>query len=125
MILDTNAFSAMADGESALESVLRQANQVGVPVVVLGEYRYGIAQSRNREDYEQWLSDYLPVFRILDVDEQTTGHYADVRIELKRLGKPIPSNDVWIAALCRQHSLPVLSRDRHFDVVSGITRLSW
>lgn len=125
MILDTNAFSAMADGESALESVLRQANQVGVPVVVLGEYRYGIAQSRNREHYEQWLSDYLPVFRILDVDEQTAGHYADLRIGLKRLGKPIPSNDVWIAALCRQHSLPVLSRDRHFDVVSGITRLSW
>ena len=125
MILDTNAFSAMADGESALESVLRQANQVGFPVVVLGEYRYGIAQSRHREHYEQWLSDYLPVFRILDVDEQTAGHYADLRIELKRLGRPIPSNNVWIAALCRQHSLPVQSRDRHFDVVSGITRLSW
>jgi len=125
VILDTNAFSAMAEGEPGLESVLRQATQVGIPVIVLGEYRFGIAQSRNRTHYEQWMSEYLPGFRILDIDEQTAHHYAEVRVELKKDGKPIPSNDVWIAALCRQHSLPVLSRDRHFDAVAGITRLTW
>src|SRR5436189_3488589 len=112
----------MAEGEPGLESVLRQATQVGIPVIVLGEYRFGIAQSRNRTHYEQWMSEYLPGFRILDIDEQTAHHYAEVRVELKKDGKPIPSNDVWIAALCRQHSLPVLSRDRHFDAVAGITR---
>ncbi len=125
MILDTNAFSAMAEGEAGLEPILRQATQVGIPVIVLGEYRYGIAQSRNRTHYEHWLSEYLPGFRILHIDEQTTRHYANVRAELKKVGKPIPSNDVWIAALCRQHSLPILSRDRHFDAVTGITRLTW
>jgi tRNA(fMet)-specific endonuclease VapC len=125
VILDTNAFFAMAEGEPGLEPVLRQATQVGIPVIVLGEYRFGIAQSRKRAHYEHWLSEYLPVFRILDVDEQTTQHYADVRVELKKAGNPIPSNDVWIAALCRQHSLPILSRDRHFDAVAGVTRLTW
>ena len=125
MILDTNGLSAVAEGDPALEPVLRKAAQVAVPVIVLGEYRYGISQSRDRNRYEQWLSEYLPKFRILDIDEQTTISYAGVRMELKKAGTPIPSNDVWIAALCRQHSLPVVSRDRHFDAVPGLKRLHW
>ncbi len=125
MILDTNGLSALAEGESGLEPLLRRASQVAIPVIVLGEYRYGISQSRNRIHYEQWLAEYLPSFRILDVDERTTISYSAVRRELKKAGTPIPSNDVWIAALCRQHSLPLLSRDRHFDAVSGIIRLDW
>ena len=125
MILDTNGLSAVADGEAALEPILRKAAQVAIPVIVLSEYRYGISHSRDRKHYEQWLAAYLPKFRILDVDERTTGPYAAVRSELKRAGTPIPSNDVWIAALCRQHSLPILSRDRHFDAVHGLKRLEW
>ena len=125
MILDTNGLSALAEGELGLEPLLRRATQVAIPVIVLGEYRYGISQSRNHIHYEQWLAEYLPSFRILDVDERTTISYSAVRRELKKAGTPIPSNDVWIAALCRQHSLPLLSRDRHFDAVSGITRLDW
>jgi tRNA(fMet)-specific endonuclease VapC len=125
VILDTNGLSALAEGEPGLERLLRRAMQVAIPVIVLGEYRYGISQSRNHIQYEQWLAEYLPVFRILDVDERTTVFYSAVRRELKKAGTPIPSNDVWIAALCRQHSLPLLSRDRHFDAVSGITRLDW
>jgi tRNA(fMet)-specific endonuclease VapC len=105
--------------------MLRKATQVAIPVIVLGEYRYGISQSRDRNRYEQWLSEYLPKFRILDVDERTTISYAAVRMELKKAGTPIPSNDVWIAALCRQHSLPIVSRDRHFDAVPGLRRLHW
>ena len=125
MILDTNGLSALAEGEPGLEPLLRRAAQVAIPVIVLGEYRYGISQSRNHIHYEQWLAEYLPSFRILDVDERTTLSYSAVRSELKKAGTPIPSNDVWIAALCRQHSLPLLSRDRHFDAVFGITRLDW
>ena len=125
MILDTNGLSALAEGEPGLEPLLRRAAQVAIPVIVLGEYRYGISQSRNQLQYEQWLAEYLPSFRILDVDERTTISYSAVRRELKKAGTPIPSNDVWIAALCRQHALPLLTRDRHFDAVSGITRLDW
>jgi len=125
VILDTNALSAFAEGEPALEPLLRQAAQVAIPAIVLGEYRYGIAHSRSRKHYEEWLTAYLSRFRILDVDEETTLSYRDVRTELKRAGTPIPANDVWIAALCRQHRLPLLSRDRHFDAVPGIRRLAW
>jgi predicted nucleic acid-binding protein len=125
VILDTNGLSALAEGESALTSILHEAAQVAIPVIVLGEYRYGISQSRYRKHYEHWLSEYLSSFRILDVDERTTVSYSAVRTDLKRAGTPIPSNDVWIAALCRQHSLPLVSRDRHFDAVPGITRLEW
>ena len=125
MILDTNGLSALADGEPALEPVLRRAAQVAIPVIVLGEYRYGISQSRNHIHYEQWLAEYLPSFRILDIDERTTISYSAVRRQLRKSGTPIPSNDVWIAALCRQHSLPLLSRDRRFDAVSGIMRIDW
>jgi tRNA(fMet)-specific endonuclease VapC len=125
VILDTNGLSAVAEGESALEPILRKAAQIAIPVIVLGEYRYGISQSRNRKHYERWLAEYLPTFRILDVDERTTLSYSAVRTELKTAGTPIPSNDVWIAALCRQHSLPLLSRDRHFDAVAGIRRVGW
>jgi tRNA(fMet)-specific endonuclease VapC len=125
VILDTNGLSALADGEPALKPVLRRAAHVAIPVIVLGEYRYGISQSRNHIHYEQWLAEYLPSFRILDIDERTTISYSAVRRELKKAGTPIPSNDVWIAALCRQHSLPLLSRDRHFDAVSEITRIDW
>jgi tRNA(fMet)-specific endonuclease VapC len=125
VILDISGLSAVAEGDSALEPILRKAAQVAIPVIVLGEYRYGISQSHDRAHYEQWLADYLPKFRILDVDEQTTVSYNIVRTELRKAGTPIPSNDIWLAALCRQHFLPLLSRDRHFNAVPGITRLAW
>ena len=125
MILDTNGLSAVADGESELEPILRKAAEVAIPVIVLGEYRYGISHSRDQARYEQWLAEYLPAFRILTVDEQTAISYSVIRTELKKAGTPIPSNDIWIAALCRQHSMPLISRDRHFDAVAGLTRLAW
>ena len=125
MILDTNALSAVAEGDPVLAPLLQRAAQIAIPVIVLGEYRYGISHSRNRRQYEEWLTEYLRNFRILEVEEQTTIPYGAVRSELKKAGTPIPSNDVWIAALCRQHALPLLSRDRHFDLVPGIQRVNW
>jgi tRNA(fMet)-specific endonuclease VapC len=125
MILDTNALSAAADDDRALIAVLARADQIAIPVIVLGEYRHGIAQSRNRTAYENWLTGLLRDCLVLDVTGPTTHHYANITLELKRQGKPIPTNDLWIAALCRQHSLPLLSRDRHFDLVPGTKRIAW
>ncbi len=125
MILDTNALSALAEGERGLDPILRNIRVLALPVVVLGEYRYGVLQSRNRSRYENWLMELLERCTILDVDLLTTAHYAVVRAELKRAGKPIPGNDAWIAALARQHALPILSRDRHFDFVPGLRRIAW
>ena len=67
MILDTNGLSAVADGDAALEPILRKASEVAVPVIVLGEYRYGIQQSRDRQRYEQWLTETICNYRVLDV----------------------------------------------------------
>ena len=125
MILDTNALSAAADREPAALEVVARAERLAVPVIVLGEYRLGIAQSRRRKDYENWLREWMGTVTVLDIDEETTYHYAAIGLELKRSGKPIPANDLWIAALCRQHSLPLISRDRHFDGVRGLERIDW
>jgi predicted nucleic acid-binding protein len=125
VILDTNGLSAMADGDRALGRILMQAPEVAIPVIVLGEYRYGIAESHSRGRYEQWLVETTAGCRILRIDEATAAEYASVRGELKRSGRPIPSNDVWIAALARQYALPVVSRDQHFDFVRHVTRITW
>ena len=125
MILDTNALSAAAENNAALAAILGRVEELAIPVVVLGEYRYGIAQSRNRSSYESWLSALLNDCIVLDVNEPTTHYYAEITLELKRKGKPIPTNDIWIAALCRQHSLPLLSQDRHFDWIAGSRRVGW
>ena len=125
MILDTNALSGAADGDPGALEIIAGAERIAVPVIVLGEYRLGIAQSRHRKEYEEWLREWVAAVTVLDVDRETTYQYAKIGLELKKIGKPIPSNDLWIAALCGQHSLPLLSRDRHFDVVSGLKRLEW
>ena len=125
MILDTNALSAAADRDPAAMEVVARAESLAVPVIVLGEYRLGIAQSRRRTEYENWLRDWIGTVTVLDINDDTSHHYAAIGLELKRSGKPIPANDLWIAALCREHSLPLLSHHRHFDVVKGLKRIDW
>jgi predicted nucleic acid-binding protein len=94
-------------------------------VIVLGEFRYGIARSRHRAVYEQWLQSQLRTFEVLAVTDETATSYAALRVALKQKGTPIPANDTWIAALALQHRLPVLSRDQHFDFVPRLTRQGW
>jgi tRNA(fMet)-specific endonuclease VapC len=125
MILDTNALSAFVDGDHAVGEILRRESRAAIPVIVLGEFRYGIATSRHRAAYETWLDRHLPGFEILSVTDETAVVYAAVRVSLKQAGQPIPANDAWIAALALEHRLPVLSRDHHFDAVHGLRRKNW
>ena len=124
MILDTNAVSALFAGDSALGEVLAAEPRHHLPVIVLGEYRYGLLRSRHRDHLQQLLATLARESVVLTVDAATAESYADVREELRRKGWPIPENDLWIAALARQHTLPVVSRDDHFDTVSGLRRVS-
>ena len=125
MILDTNAISAWADGDRSIEPVLRSATEVVIPVIVLGEFDYGIRQSRHYQRYSDWLHASLDVVAIALIDREVAQAYGAVRLELKEAGTPIPINDTWIAAIARHRQLPIVSRDGHFDAVSGIRRLSW
>jgi len=125
IILDTNALSAFADGQPALRKAIQAEDDLVLPVVVLGEYLFGIRQSRHRARYEQWLRSHLAGFVVLEVGYETASNYAELRAELKSHGHPIPTNDLWIAALARQHDCHLATRDRHFESVRGLRLIRW
>ncbi len=125
LILDTNALSAFADGDSALRAAIENETELAVPAIVLGEYLFGIRQSRNRARYENWLRSSLSVLLVLPVAWATASHYAEIRSELKSAGNPIPTNDLWISALAREHGCSVATRDSHFKSVRGLRVVEW
>ena len=125
MIADTNALSAFLAGDAAVAPTFGGAAELCIPVIVLGEYRYGLQASRGGTELLSALDELCRDARILSVDPDTARVYALVRQELRTAGTPIPENDVWIAALARQHALPVLSRDAHFDCVKKLRRFGW
>ncbi len=125
MMLDTNALSAWADADTALLRVLPKDRLWHLPVVALGEFLFGIRRSRERAKLEQWIEEVKATCALLPVDANTAGQYADIREELRAAATPIPENDIWIAALCRQHQLALASRDGHFDKVRGLKRVGW
>ena len=125
MILDTNALSAFADGNQTVREAIMDATGPYLPVIVIGEYRFGLLSSREREKRLAWLAELSRHWTVLEISEQTTTHYAELRHQLKNAATPIPSNDTWIAALARQHGLPILSNDPHFDLVRGIERVGF
>ena len=125
MILDTNALSAFVDGAPEVGAILGRQHRAAIPVIVLGEFRYGIMGSRHRKTYEEWLDSHLRHFDLLAITAETTLPYASLRATLNRLGRPIPANDAWIAALAIQHGLPILSRDEHFDALPDVRRIGW
>ena len=125
MILDTNAVSAWCDDDAALLAVLPTDRPLFIPAIVLGEYRFGIKVTRDRKIREAWLEEVESAVTVLDVNSETARHYADVREELRKAQTPIPENDLWIAALARQHELPVITRDAHFDHVTDLRRVDW
>jgi predicted nucleic acid-binding protein len=125
LIVDTEALSAIAAGDPMLDPILRGADELAIPSIVLGEYRYGLAESRDRLKYENWLTEILKSCRVLNVDKITSIHYAQIRSDLRIAGFPIPRNDVWVAALAIQHAMPLISRDPHFDAIPGLTRVGW
>ena len=125
MILDTNALSAFFDDDRDLLALLANTPEVHLPVIVLGEYRFGLRGSRQRRTLLPKLDALEADSSVLDVDASTARNYAEVREELRQVGTPIPENDIWIAALARQHALEIVSRDAHFDCVRGVRRRTW
>jgi len=117
--LDTNAYRALDDGDKRLADILRTASVIGLPVIVLGELYAGFLGGNkadvNRERLDRLLAG--PRVRILHVDEATPRFFGEVAQALKKLGKPIQQDDMWIAALCLQHGFRLATRDRGFDAI--------
>jgi tRNA(fMet)-specific endonuclease VapC len=124
LALDTNAYSAAARGEAREAALLRAADRIVVPFVVLAELRAGFAAGTVGRRNEAGLTRFLatPRVEVHYADEQTTHHYAALYAQLRRQGTPIPTNDLWIAALVLQHDLLLASRDAHFDKLPQIAR---
>lgn len=127
MILDTNALSALGNEDRA---ILHRLHLPDTPkpylcFICLGEYRYGILGSSRPQKPLALLERLCSSWGTLHTDDETITHYAEIGHHLKTIGRPIPTNDIWIAALARQHAVPVLSRDQHFDFIPDIQRLDW
>jgi tRNA(fMet)-specific endonuclease VapC len=125
VILDTSALSAFLAGDANLGRALAAATGLALPVIVLGEYRFGLLRSKKRAVIERALDALEASSEVLHVDARTARTYAQIRDRLKSAGTPIPSNDLWIASLAAQHALPLLSRDQHFDLVPNVRRVGW
>jgi predicted nucleic acid-binding protein len=125
LILDTNALSAFVDGDPDLRRTIEHETDLAIPSIVLGEYLFGVRESRHRGRYETWLRANASGFLMLAVKSSTAAHYAEVRSELKAAGRPIPTNDLWIAALAREYRSPLVTRDKHFGAVRGLKVLGW
>lgn len=122
VLLDTNAYVAFKRGEPDIVELLRHADAIAVPTVVLGELLAGFAlgrrEARNREELAAFLASAR--VRVVPVDEGTADYYARVFTLLRRKGRPIPVNDLWIAAMALQHGHLLVTFDEHFQFIEGL-----
>jgi len=124
-LIDTNRYSDFARDISEVVDMFAEADEILVPFVVIAElragFRSGTMSLRNEGVLVKFLSNER--VKVLYADDGTTQSYSEVFAQLRKQGTPIPTNDIWIAALAIQHSLPLYSRDAHFDNVRQLARL--
>lgn len=125
LAVDTNAVIAYRQGIPEVCSLIEGADTILLPVIVFGELLYGAANSTRPQENEQATRKFLAQSVLAAIDESIAVRYANVRLELKKKGHPIPENDIWIAAICLELGAPLLSRDSHFDHVPNLRVVNW
>jgi tRNA(fMet)-specific endonuclease VapC len=122
LCLDTSAYSRFKAGDPDAIEALKTAQWIGVTSIVLGELRSGFLIGRLAERNERELVQFLadPVVSILDVDDAATRHYAAIILALRKKGKPIPTNDIWIASVAARENATVLTYDGHFSEIERV-----
>lgn len=125
LALDTNRYTDLCRGNEPVLERIEAADEVWLPFIVLGELRAGFAVGSQGPRNEAILRRFLlkTGVDVLYADEQTTHHYASVYRQLRKQGTPMPTNDMWIAALVLQHSLILYDHDTHFDALPQLTRV--
>ncbi len=122
--IDTNRYRDFCSGEADAVETLAGADEVILPFVVIAELRAGFLCGKLSRKNESVLQRFLgrPRVKVIYPDEQTTHHYARVFLQLRSQGTPIPTNDMWLAALVTQHNLHLYSRDSHFEYLPQLPR---
>lgn len=123
--IDTNVYVAFKSHEQSVVEAFRDCDLIGVDITVIAELLSGISlgdkEKKNREELESFLNS--PRVEVLDHDIETADYYALVVRRLKKKGRPIPTNDIWIAANAMKHGLALYSFDSHFEEIDGLVLL--
>jgi tRNA(fMet)-specific endonuclease VapC len=124
LCLDTSAYSHFRRGDPGATEAIRRARRIAVPVIVLGELRAGFRLGKRSRDNDRELLEFLshPVVEVSNVDDEAASHFADLFGELQRAGTPVPTNDIWIAAVALREGATVLTFDDHFETMPRVGR---
>ena len=122
ILIDTNAYVAFKRGQTRAIEIFQHAPAIAVSTVVLGELLSGFAMGTREKANRKELAEFLasPRVTVLPIDHATAEHYAIVYAGLRKVGTPIPTNDIWIAASALSHRLDLFSHDEHFRTVEGL-----
>ncbi len=122
--LDTNIAADILNGKTDTIQFVRTFDLIFLPVTVEGELLFGAKNSGKREENLKRFRAFIGSCEILDINHLVAEEYASIRYELKTKGKPIPENDIWIAAICIVNRVPLFTRDTHFQYIDDITLVS-
>lgn len=127
LALDTNAYTELARGNVSLASYVKKSIRVGVPIIVVGEIQFGALNGEKVSYNLSLLRKFLatPRVEILGIDQTTTRLFGEIATELRRIGKPIQQNDIWIAAICKQHEFTLATNDKGFNAILGLEVISF
>jgi tRNA(fMet)-specific endonuclease VapC len=122
ILIDTNLYCDACRGEEQAVEVLRYADQILVSPIIIGELKAGFKIGKRYSENIEQLSRFLstPRVRIIAITEDTADRFAHVYALLRKVGTPIPTNDIWIAASSFEHGAELVSNDRHFSAVPGL-----
>ena len=124
-LLDTNILIAIFAADPSVQENLAQPAEIFVPIVAIGELYYGARKSTRIEANIRTIDEFAATCALLECDLDTARYYGLIKNELRAKGRPIPENDIWIAAVAKQHELTLVSRDAHFNEVGGLSFEGW
>jgi tRNA(fMet)-specific endonuclease VapC len=124
-LLDTNIVIALFANEAKVLQNLQNATDVFLSVIILGELYYGAKRSAKVTQNLTTIQVFASRVTLLACDALTAQFYGDVKNALRSKGQPIPENDIWLAATALQHNLTLVTRDSHFQNVTGLTTNPW